>query len=75
MCFGSLFNQVNCVLLRPFYTHNCSYLKSAKVGDVLEIKSQCLKQGKSLAFANVDIFKKGDGSLVATGRQTKYIAV
>ena len=51
-----------------------SYLKSAQSGDVLEIKSQCLKQGKTLAFANVDIFKKSDGSLIATGRQTKFIS-
>ena len=50
-----------------------SYLKSAKVGDELEIKSQCLKQGKTLAFAGVDIYRKSDGSLIATGRQTKYI--
>ena len=52
----------------------CSYLKGAKAGDILEIKSQCLKQGKTLAFANVDIFKKSDGSLIATGRQTKFIS-
>ena len=51
-----------------------SYLKGAQAGDILEIKSQCLKQGKTLAFANVDIFKKSDGSLIATGRQTKFIS-
>ena len=50
-----------------------SYLKGAKVGDVLEIQSECLKKGKTLAFANVDILNKENGTLIATGRQTKYV--
>jgi acyl-coenzyme A thioesterase 13 len=58
--------------MRLFFS--CSFLKGAQAGDILEIKSQCLKQGKTLAFADVDIFKKSDGSLIATGRQTKFIS-
>ncbi len=51
----------------------CSYLKAAKAGDVLELRAECLKYGKSLAFTTMDILKKSDGSLVATGRQTKHV--
>ena len=61
------------VLTNNYYSCFFSYMKGAQAGDVLEIKSQCLKQGKTLAFATVDIFNKSDGALVATGRQTKYV--
>lgn len=51
-----------------------SYLKGAKLGDVLEIRSELLKRGKTLAFTNVDILNKSDGgALIATGRHTKFI--
>ena len=49
------------------------YLSSAKAGDVLEIKSECIKKGSKLAFATVDVIRKKDGKLIAVGRQTKYI--
>ncbi len=51
----------------------CRYLSGAKVGDVLRIKSECIKKGKTLAFATVDIMRKEDNKLVAIGRQTKYV--
>ncbi len=40
---------------------------------MLELRSECLKYGKTLAFATVDIVKKSDGTLIATGRQTKHV--
>lgn len=51
----------------------CRYLSGAKVGDVLRVKSECIKKGKTLAFATVDIMRKEDNKLVAIGRQTKYV--
>ena len=41
-------------------------------GDNITIHSQCLKVGKSLASAVVDI-KNQDDQLVCQGRQTKYV--
>ena len=52
---------------------HCRYMNSAKAGDVLRIKSECIKTGKNLAFATVDISKKDDDKLIATGRQTKFV--
>ena len=52
----------------------CRYLKGAKAGDILEIRSESLECGEPLAFATVDIFKKEDGSLIAAGRQTMHAA-
>ena len=43
------------------------------MGDVLQIKSECIKQGKTLAFATVDITRKEDNKLIAVGRQTKFV--
>jgi len=48
-------------------------MSSAKAGDVLRIKSECIKTGKNMAFATVDIMKKVDDKLIATGRQTKFV--
>lgn len=51
------------------------YLGAARAGDVLEIKSECIKKGKRLAFATVDMTRKSDGQVIAVGRQTKYVEV
>ena len=59
-------------VLLPF-VHMHRYLKAAKAGDVVEIRSECLKYGRSLAFATVDILNKNDGSLIAVGRHTKHV--
>ena len=51
------------------------YLSPAKEGDIIEIDAECLKVGKTLAFATVDIRNKSNGDrLVAQGRHTKHIA-
>ena len=48
-------------------------MSAACLGDTLVVDAECLKLGRSLAFASVDIRKKADGSLVAQGRQTKHL--
>ena len=48
-------------------------MKPAGEGDVLLIEAECLKLGKSLAFASVDIRSKEGGHLIAQGRHTKHI--
>ena len=50
-----------------------SYMKAARLGDVLEVHAECLKLGKTLAFTTADVIHKADGDLIATGRQTKHI--
>ena len=50
-------------------------MKAAHLGDVLEVKAECLKVGRTLAFSSVDIVKKSDGSIIAQGRQTKHIGL
>ncbi len=52
----------------------CRYLNGAKAGDLLEIRSECLKFGKSLAFTTVDILRRTDGTLIATGRLTNHVS-
>ena len=48
-------------------------MNAARVGDVLSIKSDCLKAGRSLAFATVDITNQ-HGKMVAQGKHSKFIA-
>ena len=50
-----------------------SYMNAARVGDVLSIKSDCLKVGRTLAFATVDIINQ-HGKMVAQGKHSKFIA-
>ncbi|XP_053570780.1 acyl-coenzyme A thioesterase 13 [Bombina bombina] len=52
---------------------NITYMNAAKIGDVILITAQVLKQGKSLAFATVDLTNKETGKLVAQGRHTKHL--
>ncbi|XP_043921685.1 acyl-coenzyme A thioesterase 13 [Protopterus annectens] len=52
---------------------NITYLSSAKIGDEILITAQILKQGRTLAFATVDITNKATGKLLAQGRHTKHL--
>lgn len=52
---------------------NITYLNAAKVGEDVLITAQVLKQGKSLAFATVDLTSKATGKLLAQGRHTKHL--
>ncbi|XP_015270216.1 PREDICTED: acyl-coenzyme A thioesterase 13 [Gekko japonicus] len=52
---------------------NISYMSAAKIGDEILITAEVLKQGRSLAFANVDLTSKATGKLIAQGRHTKFL--
>ncbi|XP_008145293.2 acyl-coenzyme A thioesterase 13 [Eptesicus fuscus] len=52
---------------------NITYMSPAKIGEVVVITAQILKQGRTLAFASVDLTNKTTGKLVAQGRHTKHL--
>lgn len=52
---------------------NVSYMKAAKLGEDILIDARTLKAGKMLAFLDVVIKNKADGSVIATGKHTKFI--
>ncbi len=52
---------------------NCSYASAAKAGETVEVIGVVLKTGKKLGFTQVDIKRKSDGKLIATGRHTKAL--
>lgn len=49
------------------------YMNAAKVGEDVLITAQVLKQGRTLAFATVDLTNKSTGKLIAQGRHTKHL--
>lgn len=49
------------------------YMNAAKIGEDLLITAQVLKQGRTLAFATVDLTSKATGKLIAQGRHTKHL--
>lgn len=58
-----------------YFASYSSYMNPARQGDVIIIEAECLKVGRSLAFATVDIRNKSEGGkLIAQGRHTKHIA-
>lgn len=69
LCVSMFIGCVSLVLLPLPY----SYLSPARAGDTLVVTAECLKLGRSIAFASVDIRNKKDGVLVAQGRQTKHL--
>lgn len=52
---------------------NITYMNAAKVGEDILITAQVLKQGRSLAFATVDLTNKANGKMIAQGRHTKHL--
>ena len=48
-----------------------SFLRPAKLGEEIDIYSYCLKAGKTLATALVEI-RNSEGKMIAHGKQTKY---
>ena len=49
------------------------YMSAARLGDVLTLDAKCVKAGKKVAFATMDIVNKETGAVVAQGRQTKFL--
>ncbi|XP_075682676.1 acyl-coenzyme A thioesterase 13 isoform X1 [Rhinoderma darwinii] len=52
---------------------NITYMNAAKIGESVLITAQVLKQGRTLAFATVDLVNKETGKLIAQGRHTKHL--
>ncbi|KAJ8402993.1 hypothetical protein AAFF_G00359090 [Aldrovandia affinis] len=52
---------------------NITYMNAAKLGEDVLITAQVLKQGRTLAFATVDLTSKATGKLIAQGRHTKHL--
>merc|ERR1712004_954269 len=52
---------------------NVSYISAARVGEDIVIESETLKLGRTLAFLKVDISRKSDGKLIASGSHTKHL--
>lgn len=50
-----------------------SYLRAPKLGETVRIDAECLKVGRTLAFAKVDIRRLSDDALVAVGKHTKFV--
>lgn len=48
-------------------------MSPAKIGEDIVITAHVLKQGKTLAFASVELMNKTTGKLVAQGRHTKHL--
>lgn len=48
-------------------------MAAARLGDVLTLDAKCVKAGKTMAYATMDIVNKETGVIVAQGRQTKYL--
>ncbi|EDL86500.1 thioesterase superfamily member 2 (predicted) [Rattus norvegicus] len=52
---------------------NITYMSPAKIGEEIVITAHILKQGRTLAFASVDLTNKATGKLIAQGRHTKHL--
>ncbi|KAI4893357.1 hypothetical protein NFI96_023747 [Prochilodus magdalenae] len=52
---------------------NITYMNAAKIGEDVLITAQVLKQGRTLAFATVDLTNKATGKIIAQGRHTKHL--
>ncbi|XP_054273795.1 acyl-coenzyme A thioesterase 13-like [Macrosteles quadrilineatus] len=50
-----------------------SYLKAAEIGEDVVIEANTIRAGRTLAYLEVYIKKKSDGSVVAKGSHTKFI--
>ncbi|XP_074543433.1 acyl-coenzyme A thioesterase 13 [Halichoeres trimaculatus] len=52
---------------------NITYMSAAKMGEDVLITAEVLKQGRTLAFASVDLTSKVTGKMIAQGRHTKHL--
>lgn len=48
-------------------------MSPAKLGEDVMITAHVLKQGKTLAFASVELTNKATGELIAQGKHTKHL--
>ncbi|XP_061676936.1 acyl-coenzyme A thioesterase 13 [Syngnathoides biaculeatus] len=52
---------------------NITYMNAAKLGEDVLITARVLKEGRTLAFASVDLSSKSTGKMIAQGRHTKHL--
>ena len=52
---------------------NTSFLAAAQAGDELIATGRVLKAGRSIGFTEVEVRRKSDHRLIATGRHTKAL--
>jgi len=52
---------------------NISFVAAANAGEELEATGTVLKSGRSIGFTSVEIRRKADGKLIASGRHTKML--
>ena len=53
---------------------NVSFLSAGRAGDVILVEATVLKTGRTLAYVSVDLRRESDGTLIAQGRMTKFLA-
>lgn len=51
---------------------NISFMRAAKLNELITVETECKKLGKTLAFLEA-IFKDSNGKIVATARHTKFV--
>ena len=54
---------------------SCSYCAPARLGERVTVTCEVVKMGKTLAWMECRVRRKGDGETVATGRHTKFLPV
>ena len=50
---------------------NTSFLAAAKAGEEVLVTGKVLKYGKRMGFTAIEIHRKSDGQMIASGRHTK----
>ncbi|XP_015585904.1 acyl-coenzyme A thioesterase 13 [Cephus cinctus] len=50
-----------------------SFMKAAFPGDVVIVDAKTIRAGRTLAFLEVELRKKDEGSVIAQGQHTKFI--
>ncbi|CAG8512186.1 1073_t:CDS:2, partial [Diversispora eburnea] len=54
---------------------NITYLDASRADDIIQMNSECVKFGRTLAFTVTELINKNNGKLIAHGRHTKFIAI
>lgn len=53
---------------------NVSYFSAARADEVVLIKAEVLKTGKTMAYVSVDLLRERDGVRIAQGRMSKFLS-
>ena len=81
-CVATLVDVLTTVALLTMTTRggvstdlSCSYCAPARLGERVTVTCEVVKMGKTLAWMECRVRRKGDGETVATGRHTKFLPV